>query len=101
MNGGLRGKLSAPILTSLARVHGPRGTLVQQRTRCGSMRDDPADIRPEATSKDASVSSDRRTQRDCCPLMIRLLLRQRGRVLRTTPAPKSAGYMASPCPPPR
>jgi hypothetical protein len=42
------------------RVRGPRVTVVQQRTRCGSIKADPAHIWPEATPKGASVSSDRR-----------------------------------------
>ena len=32
-------------------VHGPRMTVVQQRTRCGSMRANPAGVGSEATSK--------------------------------------------------
>src|SRR5271165_201050 len=47
----------------LVRVHEPRVTDVQQRTRCGSMKADPADIGPEPTPEGASVSSDRRAQR--------------------------------------
>ena len=43
-------------------VHGPRVTVVQQPTRCGSTRADPAAIGPEATQQGASVSSDRRAQ---------------------------------------
>jgi hypothetical protein len=41
------------------RIHGPRVTVVQQRTRCGSIRADPAAIGPEGTPERASVSSDR------------------------------------------
>jgi hypothetical protein len=37
------------------RVHGPRVPAVQQRARCGSMKADPADIRPETTPEGASV----------------------------------------------
>jgi hypothetical protein len=45
------------------RVHGLRITVVQQRTRCRSMKADQAAIGPEATTEGASVSSDRRAQR--------------------------------------
>jgi hypothetical protein len=37
------------------RVHGPRVTVVQKRTRCGRMKADPADVGTEVTSKGASV----------------------------------------------
>src|SRR5215468_11177791 len=51
-------------LACRVRVHGPRVTVVQQRTRCGRMVADPADMGPEATPKDASVSSDDRSIRE-------------------------------------
>jgi hypothetical protein len=46
----------------VVRVHGPRVTVVQQRTRCRSMKADPVDKGLEATSQGASVSSDRSAQ---------------------------------------
>src|SRR6476661_2752452 len=46
------------------RVHRPMVTCVQMRARCGSTEADPATLAPEATPEDASVSSDRRAQRD-------------------------------------
>jgi hypothetical protein len=46
-----------------ASVDGPRMTVVPQRTRCGSMKAQPAARGPEATPERASVSSDRRAQR--------------------------------------
>ncbi len=42
-------------------VHGPMVTDVHDRPRCGSMKADPADIKPEATPQGASVSSDDRS----------------------------------------
>jgi hypothetical protein len=42
----------------IVRVHRPTATLVQQRTRCGSMNAGPADMGPEAAPEGASVSSD-------------------------------------------
>src|SRR5207248_6007201 len=41
------------------RGHRPRVTGVQIRARCGSTEADPATLAPEATTEDASVSSDR------------------------------------------
>jgi hypothetical protein len=48
------------VLHSSVRVHAPKVTFVQQRTRRGRMKAGPADIGPEATPEGASVSSDRR-----------------------------------------
>jgi hypothetical protein len=37
------------------RVHGPKATFLQKRTRCSSMKADPAARGPEATPEDAAV----------------------------------------------
>src|SRR5690349_21822855 len=37
------------------RVHGPKVTIVQKQTRCGSIKADPVDLGSEARSKGASV----------------------------------------------
>jgi hypothetical protein len=37
------------VFLARVRVHGPRVTVVQQRTRCGRVKADPADMGPEAT----------------------------------------------------
>ena len=42
-------------LRVLVSVHGPRVTAVQLRTRCGSMKADPAEVGSEATSKGAPL----------------------------------------------
>ena len=47
------------VLGIMVRVHGPRVTVVQQRTRSGRIRADLADIGPEVTPEGASASSDR------------------------------------------
>jgi hypothetical protein len=45
-------KVTEFTLKRAVRVAGPRGTLVRQRARCGSMRDDTAERGPEGTSED-------------------------------------------------
>jgi hypothetical protein len=46
----------------LVRIHRPRVTIVQQLTRCASIKPDPVERGPEVTPKRASVSSDRSAQ---------------------------------------
>src|SRR3712207_707801 len=46
---------ASPASSFSGRVHEPKVTIVQKRTRYASMKADPADVRSEATSKVASV----------------------------------------------
>ena len=53
------GSSSSGACASTVRDHAPRVTVVQQRTKYGSMKADPAATGPETTLEGASVSSDR------------------------------------------
>jgi len=50
--------------SSAVRIDRPRMAFVQQRIRCGCMKDGLADIGPEATSVSALVASDRRAHEE-------------------------------------
>jgi hypothetical protein len=53
------GNVRAVGALAAVRVHGPLVTAVQQRTKCGRGKANPAAIGPEATRASASVSADR------------------------------------------